>query len=64
VSTATSTALAGPALGFADHGLQALHEAVAAVDLAVAIGTLATSEAEVIQALGLRVKWMLRALMR
>ncbi len=41
-----------------------LHEAVAAVDLAAAIGALAAPEAETIQALGLRVKRMLRALMR
>ncbi len=41
-----------------------LHETVAAVDLASAIGALAASEAEAIQALGLRVKRMLRALMR
>jgi four helix bundle protein len=41
-----------------------LHEAIAAVDLAAAIGALAASEAEAIQALGLRVKRMLRALMR
>ncbi len=41
-----------------------LHEAVAAVDLAAAIGAIAPPEAEAIQALGLRVKRMLRALMR
>jgi four helix bundle protein len=41
-----------------------LHEAVAAVDLAAAIGALALAEAEAIQAIGLRVKRMLRALMR
>jgi four helix bundle protein len=41
-----------------------LHEAVAAVDLAAAIGALATAESEAILALGLRVKRMLRALMR
>ncbi len=41
-----------------------LYEAVAAVDLAAAIGALANAEAEAIQALGLRVKRMLRALMR
>ncbi len=41
-----------------------LHEAVAAMDLAAAIGALAPAEAEAIQALGLRVKRMLRALMR
>ncbi len=41
-----------------------LHEAVAAVDLAAAIGALASAEGEAIQALGLRVKRMLRALLR
>ncbi len=41
-----------------------LHEAIAAVDLASAIGALASAEAEAIQALGLRVKRMLRALLR
>ncbi len=38
-----------------------LHETVAAVDLAAAIGALAQTDADVIQALGLRVKRMLRA---
>src|SRR5574341_1773495 len=41
-----------------------LHETVAAVDLAAAVGALPTEEAEAIQALGLRFKRMLRALMR
>jgi four helix bundle protein len=41
-----------------------LHEAVAAVDLAAAIGALAPGEAEAIRALGLRLRRMLRALMR
>jgi len=41
-----------------------LHETVAAVDLAAALGALACSEAAEMQALGLRVKRMLRALMR
>jgi four helix bundle protein len=39
-----------------------LHEVVAALDLAGCIGALAPSEAEAVQALGLRVKRMLRAL--
>ncbi len=41
-----------------------LHETVAAVDLAAAVGALPREEAEAIQALGLRLKRMLRALMR
>ncbi len=41
-----------------------LHEAVAAVDLAAAIGALAAGEAEALQALGLRMRRMLRALLR
>ncbi len=41
-----------------------LHETVAAVDLAAAIGALSPEEAAAIQALGMRVKRMLRALMR
>jgi len=41
-----------------------LHETLAAVDLAAGIGALAVEEAEAIQALGLRFKRMLRALMR
>jgi len=41
-----------------------LHETLAAVDLAAGIGALAGEEAEAIQALGLRFKRMLRALMR
>ncbi len=41
-----------------------LHETVAAVDLAAAIGALSPEEAEAVQALGLRLKRMLRALMR
>ena len=41
-----------------------VHETVAAVDLAPAIGAISPEEAEAIQALGLRVKRMLRALMR
>jgi len=41
-----------------------LHETVAAVDLAAALGALAGSDAAEIQGLGLRVKRMLRALMR
>jgi four helix bundle protein len=41
-----------------------LHEAVAAVDLAAAIEAVAPAQAEAIQALGLRLKRMLRALMR
>ncbi len=40
-----------------------LHETVAAVDLAATVGALPTEEAEAIQALGLRFKRMLRALM-
>ena len=39
-----------------------LHEAVAAVDLAACLGAIAPADAEAIQALGLRVKRMLRAL--
>ena len=39
-----------------------LCEAVAAVDLAAALGAFAPAEAEAVQALGLRVKRMLRAL--
>jgi len=41
-----------------------LHEAVAAVDLAAALGAMAGADAAEMQALGLRVKRMLRALMR
>lgn len=41
-----------------------LHEAVGAVDLACALGAIAPECAERAQALGLRVKRMLRALMR
>ncbi len=41
-----------------------LHETLAAVDLAAAVGALPRQEAEAIQALGLRFKRMLRALMR
>ena len=40
-----------------------LHETVGAVDLAAAIGAVSASDADTIQALGLRVKRMLRALM-
>ncbi len=40
-----------------------LHETVAAVDLAAAVGALPREEAEAIQALGPRFKRMLRALM-
>ena len=39
-----------------------LHEAVAAVDLAACLGAVTAADAEAIQALGLRVKRMLRAL--
>ncbi len=41
-----------------------LHETVAAVDLAAAVGALSREDAAAIQALGLRFKRMLRALMR
>ncbi len=41
-----------------------LHETLAAVDLASGIGALSCQEAETVQALGLRGKRMLRALMR
>ncbi len=41
-----------------------LHETVAAVDLAAALGALGEAEATAVQALGMRVKRMLRALMR
>ncbi|HET6924110.1 MAG TPA: four helix bundle protein [Anaeromyxobacteraceae bacterium] len=41
-----------------------LHETMAAVDLAAGIGALPREEAAAIQALGLRFKRMLRALMR
>ncbi len=41
-----------------------LHETVAAVDLSAAIGAVSSEEATAIQALGLRLKRMLRALMR
>ncbi len=41
-----------------------LHETVAAVDLAAAVGALGEVEAAAVQALGIRVKRMLRALMR
>ena len=41
-----------------------LHEAVGAVDLAATVDALALGEAEIIQALGLRLRRMLRALMR
>ncbi len=41
-----------------------LHETVAAVDLAAAVGALSGEDAAAIQALGLRFKRMLRALMR
>ena len=41
-----------------------LHETVAAVDLAASLGALAAAEGQAIQALALRVKRMLRALMR
>ena len=41
-----------------------LHETVAAVDLAAAVGALGEAEAATVQALGMRVKRMLRALMR
>ena len=41
-----------------------LHETVAAVDLAAAVGAVPHEEAQAIQALGLRFKRMLRALMR
>ncbi len=41
-----------------------LHETVAAVDLAAAVGALGEAEAAAVQALGMRVKRMLRALMR
>ena len=41
-----------------------LHETLAAVDLAAAIGALGEAEAAAAQALGMRVKRMLRALMR
>ena len=40
-----------------------LHETVAAVDLALAIGAVSPEDAEAIQALALRVKRMLRALL-
>ena len=40
-----------------------LHEAVAAVDLAAAVGALGEAEAAAMQGLGVRVKRMLRALM-
>jgi four helix bundle protein len=41
-----------------------LHETLAAVDLAAAVGALGEGEAEAMQALGVRLKRMLRALMR
>ncbi len=41
-----------------------LHETVAALDLAAAVGALGEVEAAAAQALGMRVKRMLRALMR
>ncbi len=41
-----------------------LHETVAAVDLAAAVGALGGAEAAAVQALGMRVERMLRALMR
>ncbi len=41
-----------------------LHETLAAVDLSAAVGALGEVEAAAVQALGMRVKRMLRALMR
>ncbi len=55
----------GPALRLTGgQAKDPLHETLAAVELAAAVGALGEAEAATVQALALRVKRMLRALMR